>query len=91
LGLRGQLCLVERLDVEDEIGLDSADSHLLAAFEEEPFWRLGLPELTPDEDLAAAAKLADLAEESKRLETQIRRLVETRRYLAGRAEIEVES
>ena len=36
------------------------------------------------------AKLADLAEESKRLETQIRRLVETRRYLAGRAAIEAE-
>jgi DNA-binding transcriptional MerR regulator len=46
----------------------------------------------PDAMLALVdAKLADLAEESKRLETQIRRLVETRCYLAGRAEIEVES
>jgi MerR family copper efflux transcriptional regulator len=37
------------------------------------------------------AKLRDLTEESKRLQTQIRRLAETRRYLAGRAEIDVES
>jgi DNA-binding transcriptional MerR regulator len=36
------------------------------------------------------AKLADLAEESKKLQTQMRRLAETRRYLAGRAEMEVE-
>jgi DNA-binding transcriptional MerR regulator len=45
----------------------------------------------PDAMLALVdAKLADLAEESKRLETQLRRLVETRRYLARRAKIEVE-
>jgi hypothetical protein len=36
------------------------------------------------------AKLDALSEESKRLETQIRRLVETRRYLAGRAEMDVD-
>ena len=51
----GRLDLVERLDVEHEIGLDSADSHLLPAFEEEPLGRLGSPELAPHEDLAAAA------------------------------------
>lgn len=46
----------------------------------------------PDAMLALVdAKLADLIEESKRLEKQMRRLVETRRYLAGRAETEVES
>lgn len=46
----------------------------------------------PDMMLALVdAKLAMLTEESKKLETQIRRLGETRRYLAGRAEIEVES
>lgn len=32
------------------------------------------------------AKLSDLTEASKRLQRQIRRLAETRRYLAGRAE-----
>jgi DNA-binding transcriptional MerR regulator len=37
------------------------------------------------------AKLTNLAEESKRLKAQIRLLVETRRYLAGRADVEVES
>jgi DNA-binding transcriptional MerR regulator len=37
------------------------------------------------------AKLTDLTEESKRLKRQIRRLAETRRYLAGRTEIDVES
>jgi hypothetical protein len=43
----------------------------------------------PDAMLALVdAKLAELAEESKRLETQLRRLVETRRYLARRAKIE---
>jgi DNA-binding transcriptional MerR regulator len=46
----------------------------------------------PDAMLALVdAKLAGLAEESKRLETQMRRLAETRRYLAGRVEIEAES
>ena len=46
----------------------------------------------PDAMLALVdAKLADLANKSKTLETQIRHLVETRRYLASRAEIEVES
>ena len=47
---------------------------------------------SPDAMLALVdAKLADLAKESKRLDTQMRRLAETRRYLVGRAELEVES
>jgi phage-related minor tail protein len=36
------------------------------------------------------AKLADLREQSKKLQEQIRRLVETRRYIAGRVENEIE-
>jgi len=36
------------------------------------------------------AKLRDLTEKSKRLETQIRRLVETRRYLVSRTATDVE-
>jgi MerR family transcriptional regulator, copper efflux regulator len=52
--------------------------------------RAGCP--PPDAMLALVdAKLGDLVEESKRLATQIRRLAETRRYLARRAELEVES